>query len=173
MAADWITARQIESARVALTRHMKRGGQVWVRVFPDKSVTKKAAETRMGGGKAAVDYWAAVVKPGKILFEVAGVPQEEAMEALRYMTGTEGLAGSAKYISYAPWRVSSLDIIAAGEPWFEDGKTNILPHIPTAPANTENYILMEPDYWADNEVEVGEAWEAFKASLKNNLTKID
>jgi len=83
MAADWITARQIESARVALTRHMKRGGQVWVRVFPDRSVTKKAAETRMGGGKAAVDYWAAVVKPGKILFEVSGVPQEEAMEALR------------------------------------------------------------------------------------------
>lgn len=83
MAAEWITARQIEAARIALTRHMKRGGQVWVRVFPDKSVTKKAAETRMGGGKAAVEYWAAVVKPGRILFEVAGVPQEEAMEALR------------------------------------------------------------------------------------------
>ncbi len=83
MAAEWITARQIEAARIALTRHMKRGGQVWVRVFPDRSVTKKAAETRMGGGKAAVEYWAAVVKPGRILFEVAGVPQEEAMEALR------------------------------------------------------------------------------------------
>ncbi len=83
MAAEWITARQIEAARIALTRHMKRGGQVWVRVFPDRSVTKKAAETRMGGGKAAVEYWAAVVKPGRILFEVAGVSQEEAMEALR------------------------------------------------------------------------------------------
>lgn len=79
----WITARQIESARVAVTRHLKRGGQVWVRVFPDKSVSKKPAETRMGGGKAAVDYWVAVVKPGKVLFEVAGVPQTEAVEALR------------------------------------------------------------------------------------------
>jgi large subunit ribosomal protein L16 len=83
MAAEWITARQIEAARIALTRHMRRGGQVWVRVFPDRSVTKKAAETRMGGGKAAVEYWAAVVKPGRILFEVAGVSQEEATEALR------------------------------------------------------------------------------------------
>ena len=83
MGADWITARQIEAARVAVTRHLKRGGQVWVRVFPDRSVTKKAAETRMGGGKAAVDYWAAVVKPGRILFEVAGVPQQEALRALK------------------------------------------------------------------------------------------
>lgn len=83
MGADWITARQIEAARVAVTRHLKRGGQVWVRVFPDRSVTKKAAETRMGGGKAAVDYWAAVVKPGRILFEVAGVPQQEAIQALK------------------------------------------------------------------------------------------
>ncbi len=79
----WITSRQIESARVAVTRHLKRGGQVWVRVFPDKSVSKKPAETRMGGGKAAVDYWVAVVKPGRILFEVAGVPPNEAVEALR------------------------------------------------------------------------------------------
>ena len=78
MEASWITSRQIEAARVAVTRHLKRGGQVWVRVFPEKSVSKKPAETRMGGGKAAVDYWVAVVKPGKILFEVAGVPQEEA-----------------------------------------------------------------------------------------------
>ena len=83
MGADWITARQIEAARVAVTRHLKRGGQVWVRVFPDRSVTKKAAETRMGGGKAAVEYWAAVVKPGRILFEVAGVPQQEAIQALK------------------------------------------------------------------------------------------
>ncbi len=83
MAAEWITARQIEAARIAVTRHLKRGGQVWVRVFPDKSVTKKPAEVRMGGGKAAVDHWVAVVKPGRIMFEVAGVPQQEAMEALR------------------------------------------------------------------------------------------
>ena len=79
----WITARQIEAARVAVTRHLRRGGQVWVRVFPDKSVSKKAAETRMGGGKAAVDYWVAVVRPGRVLFEVSGVAQEEAVQALR------------------------------------------------------------------------------------------
>ena len=83
MGADWITARQIEAARVAVTRHLRRGGQVWVRVFPDKSVSKKPAETRMGGGKAAVDHWVAVVKPGKVMFEVAGVAPEEAREALR------------------------------------------------------------------------------------------
>jgi large subunit ribosomal protein L16 len=83
MRADWVTARQIESARVAVTRHLKRGGQVWVRAFPDKPVSKKAAETRMGGGKAATEYWAMVVKPGRILFEVAGVPPTEAIEALR------------------------------------------------------------------------------------------
>ena len=83
LAADWITARQIEAARIAVTRHLKRGGQVWVRLFPDKSVTKKPAEVRMGGGKAAVDHWVAVVKPGRIMFEVAGVPQQEAMEALK------------------------------------------------------------------------------------------
>ena len=83
MAADWITSRQIEAARVAVTRHLHRGGQVWVRVFPDKSVSKKPAEVRMGGGKAAVDHWVAVVRPGRVLFEVAGVPPQEAIEALR------------------------------------------------------------------------------------------
>jgi len=83
LAADWITSRQIEAARVAVTRHLHRGGQVWVRVFPDKSVSKKPAEVRMGGGKAAVDHWVAVVKPGRILFEVAGVSPQEAVEALR------------------------------------------------------------------------------------------
>ncbi len=82
MATDWITARQIEAARVAVTRHLRRGGQVWVRVFPDKSVTKKPAEVRMGGGKAAVDHWVAVVRPGRILFEVAGVPSQDAVDAL-------------------------------------------------------------------------------------------
>lgn len=83
MGGDWITARQIEAARIAINRHLRRGGQVWIRVFPDKPVSKKAAETRMGGGKAATDYWAAVVKPGHILFEVAGIPQRDALEALR------------------------------------------------------------------------------------------
>ena len=83
MEATWITARQIEAARIAVTRHLKRGGQVWVRVFPDKPVSKKAAETRMGGGKAATDYWVAVVRPGRVMFEVAGVPQQEAIEALK------------------------------------------------------------------------------------------
>ena len=83
MEPTWITARQIEAARIAVTRRLRRGGQVWVRVFPDKSVSKKAAETRMGGGKAAVDYWVAVVRPGRVLFEVAGVAQEEAVAALR------------------------------------------------------------------------------------------
>lgn len=83
MGGDWITARQIEAARIAINRHLRRGGQIWVRVFPDKPVSKKAAETRMGGGKAATDYWAAVVKPGHILFEVGGIPQKDAAEALR------------------------------------------------------------------------------------------
>ncbi len=83
MGAEWITARQIEAARVAVTRHLRRGGQVWVRVFPDKSVSKKPAEVRMGGGKAAVDHWVAVVKPGRILFEVAGVPAQDAANALK------------------------------------------------------------------------------------------
>lgn len=79
----WITDRQIEAARVALTRYMKRGGKVWIRIFPDKPFTKKPAETRMGSGKGNPEYWVAVVKPGRILFEVAGVPEEVAQEALR------------------------------------------------------------------------------------------
>ena len=83
MGPGWVTARQIEASRVAVTRHLRRGGQVWVRVFPDKSVSKKPAETRMGGGKAAVDHWVAVVKPGRVMFEVAGVDPQVAKEALR------------------------------------------------------------------------------------------
>jgi large subunit ribosomal protein L16 len=79
----WITARQIESARIAITRHLRRGGKVWVRLFPDKAVSKKPAETRMGGGKAPVEYWAAVVKPGRVMFEVSGVQEDLAMAALR------------------------------------------------------------------------------------------
>jgi large subunit ribosomal protein L16 len=83
MEPGWITARQIEAARVAITRHLQRGGNVYVRIFPDKGIGKKAAETRMGGGKAAVDHWVAVVRPGRILFEVGGVREDWAMEALR------------------------------------------------------------------------------------------
>lgn len=78
-----ITSKQLESARVAMTRYVKRGGQIWVRVFPDKSLTKKPAETRMGSGKGGVEAWAAVIKPGRVIFEMAGVPQVEAYEALR------------------------------------------------------------------------------------------
>lgn len=80
---SWVTDRQIEAARVAMTRHIRRGGKVWIRLFPDKSVTKKPAETRMGSGKGSPEYWVAVVKPGRILFEVAGVPEERAREAMR------------------------------------------------------------------------------------------
>ena len=83
MEAAWITARQIEAARRAITRHFRRGGQVWIRVFPDKPVTKKPAETRQGGGKGGTDHWVAVVKPGRILFEVGGVSDDVAKEALR------------------------------------------------------------------------------------------
>ena len=79
----WITANQIEAARVAMTRYTKRGGQVWIKIFPDKPVTQKPAETRMGSGKGSPEYWVAVVKPGRVLFEIAGVEQEEASEALR------------------------------------------------------------------------------------------
>jgi large subunit ribosomal protein L16 len=79
----WLTARQIEAARIAMTREIKRGGKVWINVFPDKPVTKKPAETRMGSGKGAPDHWVAVVKPGRILFEMAGVPHDEATEAMR------------------------------------------------------------------------------------------
>ena len=79
----WITSNQIEAARIAMTRYMKRGGAVWIKVFPDKPVTKKPAETRMGKGKGSPEYWVAVVKPGKVMFEVAGVTEEVAKEALR------------------------------------------------------------------------------------------
>ena len=79
----WITSNQIEAARVAMTRYTKRGGQVWIKIFPDKPVTKKPAETRMGSGKGSPEYWVAVVKPGRIMFEIAGVSDEIAREALR------------------------------------------------------------------------------------------
>ena len=79
----WITSNQIEAARVAMTRYIKRGGQVWIKIFPDKPVSKKPAETRMGKGKGAPEYWVAVVKPGRIMFEIAGVSDDIAREALR------------------------------------------------------------------------------------------
>jgi large subunit ribosomal protein L16 len=79
----WMTSRQIEAARRAIVRHVKRGGKLWIRVFPDKPVTAKPAETRMGGGKGAVDHWVAVVKPGRVIFEIAGVSEEAAREAMR------------------------------------------------------------------------------------------
>ncbi|MFZ5926286.1 MAG: 50S ribosomal protein L16 [Acidobacteriota bacterium] len=79
----WVTGRQIEAARIAMTRFVKRGGKVWIRLFPDKPITKKPAETRMGKGKGAPEEWVAVVRPGKILFEMEGVPQETAAEAMR------------------------------------------------------------------------------------------
>lgn len=79
----WITSRQIEAARVAMNRYMKRDGKIWIRIFPDKPVTKKAAETRMGSGKGTPEFWVAVVKPGRIMFEADGVPQEIATEAFR------------------------------------------------------------------------------------------
>ena len=79
----WITARQIEAARIAVTRYMKRQGQVWIRIFPDKPITKKPAEVRMGKGKGSPEYWAAIVKPGRVLFECEGVDFETAREALR------------------------------------------------------------------------------------------
>ena len=80
---SWITANQIEAARVAMTRYTKRGGQVWIKIFPDKPVTAKPAETRMGSGKGSPEYWVAVVKSGRVMFEIAGVPEENAREALR------------------------------------------------------------------------------------------
>ncbi len=83
LAPAWITSRQIEAARRAITHHVRRGGKVWIRIFPDKPVTAKPAETRMGSGKGAIDHWVVVVKPGRILFEIAGVREDVAREAMR------------------------------------------------------------------------------------------
>ena len=95
--AGWLTSRQIESARIAMTRYMKRVGKVWIRVFPDKPITKKPAETRMGKGKGSPEYWVAVVKPGRILFEIGGVPEDVAREALRL--AIQKLPIQAKFVS--------------------------------------------------------------------------
>ena len=82
----WIKSNQIEAARIAMTRHIKRGGKVWIKIFPDKPVTAKPAETRMGSGKGTLEYWVAVVKPGRVMFEISGVAEETAREALRLAT---------------------------------------------------------------------------------------
>ncbi len=95
----WLTNRQIEAARIAMTRSIKRGGKIWIRVFPDKPVTKKPAETRMGKGKGAPEYWVAVVKPGRLLFEIAGVSEEAAREALRL--GAHKLPLRTKFVTRA------------------------------------------------------------------------
>ena len=84
--SKWITGRQIEAARIAVTRYMQRQGQIWIRIFPDKPITKKPAEVRMGKGKGALEYWVAVVKPGRVMFEISGVSEEIAKEALRLAT---------------------------------------------------------------------------------------
>jgi large subunit ribosomal protein L16 len=81
--AGWITNRQIEAARIAMTRYIKRGGQVWIKIFPDRPITAKPAETRMGSGKGSPEYWVAVIKPGRVLFEISGVSEEQAKEAMR------------------------------------------------------------------------------------------
>ncbi|MCL2592110.1 MAG: 50S ribosomal protein L16 [Defluviitaleaceae bacterium] len=83
MEPGWITSNQIEAARIAMTRHVKRGGKVWIKIFPDKPITQKPAETRMGSGKGSLEYWVAVVKPGRIMFELGGVGEELSREALR------------------------------------------------------------------------------------------
>ncbi len=97
--AGWITDRQIEAARIAMTRHVKRGGKIWIRMFPDKPITKKPAETRMGSGKGAPDHWVAVVKPGRVLYEIQGVDQELAREAFRL--AAQKLPIKTKFVSRA------------------------------------------------------------------------
>ena len=93
----WITSNQIEAARIAINRYVKRGGKLWIKIFPDKPVTEKPAETRMGSGKGSVEYWVAVVKPGRVLFEIAGVTEEVAREAMRL--AAHKLPISTKFVS--------------------------------------------------------------------------
>ena len=95
----WITDRQIEAARIAMTRHIKRGGKIWIRMFPDKPITKKPAETRMGKGKGAPEYWVAVVKPGRILYEIEGVSEEIAREAM--MLAAQKLPIKTRFVTRA------------------------------------------------------------------------
>jgi large subunit ribosomal protein L16 len=97
--AGWITDRQIEAARIAMTRHVKRGGKIWIRIFPDKPITKKPAETRMGSGKGAPDHWVAVVKPGRVMYEIQGVDIALAKEA--FMLAAQKLPIKTKFVSRA------------------------------------------------------------------------
>ena len=120
----------------------------------------------VGEGAPLVQVWDAQGLDYEYFALVKGGPNEaDAKKALAMMTNTEMLAGSAKYIAYAPYRISSLDIIKAGEPWYKDGKTEMMPQMPTAPGNTKNYFLVDPFFWADNGTELGEKWEAMKAGL--------
>jgi len=120
----------------------------------------------VGEGAPLVQVWDGQGLDYEYFALVKGGPDEaNAKKALAMMTNTEMLAGSAKYIAYAPWRKSSLDVITAGEPWYKDGKTEMMSQMPTAPANTKNYFLVDPFFWADYGTEIGEKWEAFKAGL--------
>ena len=120
----------------------------------------------VGEGAPIVQVWDAQGLDYEYFALVKGGPDEaNAKKALAMMTSTEMLAGSAKYIAYAPWRKSSIAIMEAGEPWFKDGKTAMVPHMPTNPTNLKSHILMNPDYWADNQDEINEKWEAMKAGL--------
>ncbi len=103
LSPGWITARQIEAVRVAMTRHIKRGGRVWIRIFPDKPVTQKPAETRMGKGKGSPEYWVGVVKPGRVLFELGGVAEDLAREALRL--ASHKLPFQTKFVRQADYGV--------------------------------------------------------------------
>ncbi len=120
----------------------------------------------IGEGAPLKQVWDAQGLDYQYMSVIKGGPNEaDAMKAIAEMTSTEGLAGSAKYIAYAPWRKSSLKIIEAGEPWYKDGKTNMMEQMPTHPNNTKNYFLVDPIFWADNSTEIGERWEAMKAGL--------
>ena len=120
----------------------------------------------VGEGAPLVQVWDAQGLDYEYFALVKGGPDEaNAKKALAMMTNTEMLAGSAKYIAYAPYRISSLDVIKANEPWYKDGKTEMMPAMPTAPSNTKNYFLVDPFFWADNGTELGEKWEAMKAGL--------
>ena len=120
----------------------------------------------VGEGAPLVQVWDGQGLDYEYFALVKGGPNEaDAKKALAMMTNTEMLAGSAKYIAYAPYRKSSLDVITAGEPWYKDGKTEMMPQMPTAPANTKKYFLVDPFYWADNGTEIGEKWEAMKAGF--------
>ncbi|MSQ31939.1 MAG: 50S ribosomal protein L16 [Dehalococcoidia bacterium] len=104
----WITSRQIEAARRAMTHEVKRGGQIWIRIFPDKPVTIKPAETRQGGGKGGVDHWVAVVKRGRVMFEIAGVTMEDAKEAMRL--ASDKLPIETKFIQLNAWEAGSTGV---------------------------------------------------------------